>query len=374
MDKIAFVISHRPDNRYLKRINVLNCRFKLDLVFWNKSEEQINPVIEDVGIHEIHIAANQTNPLKRLPQTWEFIDRAYHVLKNLNPDIIYVGNLDMLYIARKYKHKINDNAKIVYEIADLHRLIIDKQKGIKRILSAGLKRIEKNYIKDVGFLVLTSMKFYEVYYQNLIEENKVVFLPNMPEEATFTGYTPNDRNGEPFTIGFIGWIRYKDQLRMLIEAAGKVGCNVLFAGADGDGPEFEKYCEQFPYVKFLGSFNYEEKIKELYDQIDCVYAVYDADWANVRVALPNKLYEAILCEKPIIVAKYTYLGELVKKYGVGIEVDHHLKEDLVKEILKLKTDTAYYNKLVSNCRATKKNVSLEKFNSNLISNMVKLKV
>ncbi len=366
MISIAFIISHRPDNRYIKRINVLKEKFDLNLLFWNKADETINPVIDGVSITEVHIPANQTNPLKRVPETIRFINKAYKALAEIAPDIVYVGNLDMLYIARKYKKRRNTNAKIIYEIADLHRLIIDEQKSVKKLFSNNLKRRENKYIRDVDILVLTSMKFYDVYYNKMISKSKVVFLPNMPEEKTFGGYIPKKRDGQTFTVGFIGWIRYKNQLRMLIDAAGKVGCNVLFAGTDGEGTEFEEYCKQFSYVQFLGSFKYEEKIRDLYDMIDCVYAVYDADWANVRVALPNKLYEAIDCEKPIIVAKNTYLGELVKEYGIGQEVNHTSVNELEEVLLKLMNDKEYYDKLVDNCRVAKRNATLTKYNKGLL--------
>lgn len=364
--KISFLISHRPDNRYLKRINLVKTNYELNLIFWNKSDELINPCIDEVAINEIHIIADQTNPLKRLPETGAFICRAYKELCKEKPDIVYVGNLDMLHIARKYKHKRNSDAKIIYEIADLHRLIIDKQKGLKRLLSYVLKLTEKIYIKDVNTLVLTSMKFYDIYYRDLIDRTKVVFLPNMPEEATFDGYIPKDRTGEPFTVGFIGWMRYKDQLRMLIDAASKSRCSVLFAGADGEGLEFKEYCKNYSYVQYLGSFNYNDKIRELYDMVDCIYAVYDADLTNVRIALPNKLYEAILCEKPIIVAKNTYLGELVNEYGIGAETDHHSEAELIEIIDRMKNDRVYYNTLIENCKRAKVFVSLNKYNDDLL--------
>lgn len=365
MKTITFIISHRPDNRYIKRFRVLSGNFNINLIFWNKTNTRIDTNINNVNILEIHIPANQTNPLKRIPETVLFLRKAYKELLKTDSDYVYVGNLDMLYIARKYKLK-KDLVKIIYEIADLHRLIIDEQKGIKKLLRSVLKLIEKKYIQLVDILVLTSMKFYDVYYKELIDRNKVVFLPNMPEESTFYGYIPKERTGKPFTIGFIGWIRYKEQLKMLIDAAKETGIHVLFAGSDSDGIAFEEYCKNFPFVSFLGTFDYGEKIRELYDQIDCVYAVYDADMNNVRIALPNKLYEAIKCEKPIIVSKGTYLSELVKTYGVGVEVGHHDKANLVDSILRLKNDKEYYEELVCNERKIKKDINLSKYNDCLI--------
>ena len=362
MQKIVFVISHKPDNRYLKRINLLKNDYELKMLYWNKSQAPANIFFDNAGIVEIHIPANQTNPLARLPQTVWFIRRAYKELCRQKPDVIYVGNIDMLYIARKYKHRADPKVKIVYEIADLHRLIIDRQKTlVKKGISVMLKRLEKSFAKDIDCLVLTSMKFYEVYYSSFVDKNKVVFLPNMPEKDTFAGFVKAAH--EKFTVGFIGLIRYKEQLKMLIDAAEKADVNVVFAGEDWYGDAFKKYCSQFKHVTYIGPFSYKNDIQKMYRLVDCVYAVYDADMTNVRVALPNKLYESILCEMPIIVAKGTYLSELVLEMGVGSAVSHKDTGELVNELIKLSTNHEYYNDICQHCRAQKEMVDLEHYNN-----------
>lgn len=73
---------------------------------------------------------------------------------------------------------------------------------------------------------------------------------------------------------------------------------------------------------------------------------------NVKVALPNKLYESILCELPIIVAKGTYLSELVEKMGVGVSVSHKDKNELKNVLTKLANDKSYYQSMVESCKNT----------------------
>ena len=76
-----------------------------------------------------------------------------------------------------------------------------------------------------------------------------------------------------------------------------------------------------PNVVFLGKYNYKEKICSIYEQIDCVYSLYDTSIKNVKVALPNKLYEGAFCNLPFIASKGTYVGELIEKYNFGIAVE-----------------------------------------------------
>ena len=93
-----------------------------------------------------------------------------------------------------------------------------------------------------------------------------------------------------------------------------------------------------------------------------IYSVYDADMTNVRVALPNKLYEAIYCERPIIVAKGTYLAELVERWGVGVAVDHREPKELTAVLQRMRDDAGYYQAFCYRCREQKKIADTETYN------------
>ena len=367
---LLFVISHKPDIRYLKRFDVIKQSFDTSVIYWNKDSNHVNFQYSLVTPIEIKVPANKTNPLKRLPETFVFMEKAYRQICQEKPDYLYVGNLDMLYIAAKYKRK-NKDVKIIYEIADLHRLIIDKQKvPFKILLSNALKFKEKNLIKLVDLLVLTSMKFYEIYYKGLINKEKLVFMPNMPDAESFNGFKKYPHNR--FTVAFVGSIRYKNQLRMLIEASTEADVDILFAGSDSDGSGFANECLAYPNVTFRGEFDYKKEIQEIYSRVDCIYAVYDADMANVRVALPNKLYESVVTEIPIIVAKNTYLSEMVHEMGIGYSVSHKDKAELTEVLKNIKTKGQDYQQKIKNCINEKERQSLNRFNDRLLHSIGEL--
>lgn len=361
---ILFLISHEPDNRYRKRIELLSARYSVGIIYWNRFEKSQNFAMDGLWTREVMIPANRVHPFKRIPETLRYIRISYKEIRKLKPECIYVGNIDMLFIAACYK-KYNPKAHIIYEIADLHGLIIDKQKNItKKIISFLLKKAEKSISKSIDCLILTSMKFYDIYYKEFVPEDEVIFMPNMPNEQTFKGFTK--KRHSKFTVGFIGWIRYKEQLKMLINSANIANVNVLFAGGDRDDTEFGEYCKKFEHCTVLGAFDYLAQIQEMYQKVDCIYSVYDADMVNVRAALPNKLYEAILCELPIIVAKDTYLAELVLNMGIGEAVDHKNGKELTKVLKRLSSNHEYYESLCNNCRFQKKTVNLNYYNNKLL--------
>ena len=156
---------------------------------------------------------------------------------------------------------------------------------------------------------------------------------------------------------------------MCIRDSGKCGAKLLFAGGGGtddDYSEIKNYCKNKNFVEFTGKYNYNNDIASLYGRCDVIYSVYDADNPNVKIALPNKLYEAVYCELPIIVAKETYLSDIVNKMGVGVAVSHKNADELVCQLRRLMSEPEYYQKFEYNCRKYKDYINIDKYNSKLL--------
>lgn len=359
---VCFLLTHVPNPRMNKRIEVFKSQADTHIICTRRASQNVWEPTQDVDhvIFDIDLPSAK-HILKRYVVSQNFQKKALEQLEQLKPNVIYAEGLDTLIIAGKYKK--NHDVRIMFEVADLRENYITKpKKAIDRIITAMLLQREKKAFKNVDFLVVTSPKFYDMHYNTLISKDKMLFIPNAPDVEVFKDYTKHD--GE-FTVGFIGGIRYLQQMKMLVDAAGIAGCKVLFAGAGGTSTDYEEiqaYCKGKNYVQFTGRYDYNTQISGLYGMVDCVFAVYDADNPNVRIALPNKLYESILCELPIIVAKDTYLAELVESWGVGVAVDHKSLNDLVIAINNLKNDNEMYDKIVEQCRKRKNSIDLEKNN------------
>lgn len=368
---IVFVLSHTPDPRMNKRLNLFKGRFKTALVFWNRETVNIWRLVHtDIEYNEIRIKAAFTNPLKRIIPTCKFGIEAIKFLVKVNPKYIYTGNVDMLIICSIYSLFKKEKPKIIYEIADLNKLIIDEPNNIvKRLLKGILTYTEKRLCRYITLLVLTSEKFYDVYFKNFFPINKVLIMPNMPILYPFSSYRP--KSSGMFTVGFIGAVRYKEQMKLLIRVAEKSKIKVLFAGA-GLEDDIERLCTGIQNIEFYGKYDYNTEIASLYGKCDCIYSVYDADLNNVKVALPNKLYEAIYCCLPIIVAKGTYLAELVDDMGVGVAVSHTDEKDLLTTLRKLSQDKEYYQSFVSNCKKHKEEINACSYDEKLINRVLEI--
>ena len=235
--------------------------------------------------------------------------------------------------------------KIVYEVRDLHDILLKKHHGIKQAIQHFLISSETRKLKYVSLMVITSDKFID-FYKNRIDLTKVIFIPNKPDLNCLAKYQKKEK--KDFTIGFIGKIRYFAQMDNLIAASVATSSKLFIAGSC-DNKEYEKNLIDSKEIDYFGPFLYSKDISTLYSNVDCIYCVYDSSSPNVRIALPNKLYECVFCILPLIVSKGTYLSEVVEHYGLGIAVDSNSPEEL-KEAIKRLRDRSFYNGICLNIR------------------------
>lgn len=122
------------------------------------------------------------------------------------------------------------------------------------------------------------------------------------------------------------------------------------------------YSKKFSNVEIKGAYNISE-LEKLYKNIDITYAFYPGDTATI--SMPNKFYESIITETPIIANIVTEFGHEVWKnnFGYGIE-GKNLKEEIEHIIEKLLRDPAEKNNIIENMRKAKIIISGKAMNQN----------
>lgn len=364
--KLAILIGFMPNPRIFKRIALESELYEVHLICWNRGENMIPH--KDQGncvIHQIDIPAS-SNPLKRMIPYMRFKKAATAFLEEIRPDVIHSQMVDMLKIAVNYAKRQKRKVRLIYEIADLHRLLVDQQRSpVKKIVQSYLRKEDIRCSRKIDLLIVTSKRYYEIYFKSFVPREKVLYFPNVPNLSAFKSYERHNGKDETFTVGYIGGVRYKDQCRILIEAAKRLDMPLLMAGFENGEPEIEPLCREYKNGTWVGGFDFQTQIAELYGKCDVIYSVYNADMANVRVALPNKLYEAVYCGLPLIAARNTHLGEILKDWGVGEMVDYHQPDELTEVLGKMRDDHDYYDRLVKNCAAHREEIDLDLYNDRL---------
>ena len=374
MKKIAIIISHTPNPRILKRIKSLENDFIISLIYWDRGQSIKRPfeINEKHKVTHITVNAAQGNMVARIIPLMKYLIKVLRLLITENPEIIHAANMDMLFIATTYRKIYNKKVKIIYEVADLPNYsVIHRINSIKSLTAVALQWVEKRLTRGISKLILTSPYFWEVYFSKFISKDKYMFIPNTPSRTLFSKYIKKEH--ERFTVGFIGSVRYVRELKMLIDAAGEVSIDIeVFIAGIGPGyQEIYEYCRDKKYVKIYGPYNYEKDIVYLYEEIDCTYSVYNAQLENVKIALPNRLYESIVCEIPIIASKDTMLGEFIVSKQIGTTIAFDDKEELKKQIYELATSKKKLRFYQENCKRIKHDYYYEK-NSQLLLNEYKI--
>lgn len=359
MAKVGVILlGFLPNPRFENRIHAERTLFDLHVLCWDRCKNMMPPPrAEGYRLHCIPIPA-ENDPMKRLLPYGRFCHAAKQLLREIQPDMIHVQGLDMLRIACQMKRESNKPVAVIYEVADLHRLLVDRQRFLRRLAQSVLKQADIRYSGQADLIIITSQRYYTTYFKDFVPKSKMLYLPNVPRLAAFSAYRKKDPTRD-FTVGFIGGVRYKTQMRHLIAAARQCHMNLLIAGFETEPAEIEPLCKAYDQGTWVGRFDYGQEAAALYGKCDVMYAVYDVGMANVWVALPNKLYEAIYCEMPLIVAKGTYLQQVVEDWGVGIAVDHTSTEELAAVLSQLRADTALYAQICTNCRRQKQRLHPE---------------
>lgn len=243
----------------------------------------------------------------------------------------------------------------IFELADLQEL---NYNGIvRKVLVEWNRRIMKYSFETV----LTSEGFKEFYFGDEQVDN-ISVLPNKLNKAVKDlAFPSKELDINHLKIGFTGAIRFYTVLQFAqvvdryfpnIELHFYGQCNDLDIKKD-----IEKLFDRSNNVFFHGVFKNPDDLPDIYSKVDMILALYPSDKMGVIYAEPNKLYEAIYYEKPIIVSEKIFLGNKVERLNVGFAIDG-LHEERIKEFLSSLTKKSIEERIEA-CKRIDKNYSID---------------
>jgi len=131
-------------------------------------------------------------------------------------------------------------------------------------------------------------------------------------------------------------------IRPWVMAAEDSGARLLVAGHGPDEATLLPRIESSPAARFLGNVPYEE-VLDWTAMADAVVALYDPAIPGNRLASPNKLFEAMMFGKPVIVSDGTRMAEIVRTQGCGLIVtygDRKALQSALERLMLSPEDTA----------------------------------
>lgn len=324
--KIVFILNAVSIPRCIKRVEeFVNRGFDVDVYGFDRGgESYIKSDLFDVkiiGKHDI----GQSYPIRFriIMQSLKSLFKKYE-----KKDVLfYYFFFDVAFCAT-----ILSKRPYIYEESDLPYTNINNI-TIRRFLSGQDKRI----IKKSLLTVMTSEGFVDYHFGSK-KPNNIIVIPNrINPKLMGIPFKNKITNIEHLSFAFVGGFRYQSVLNFTLVIAEKFPQHDFHAF--GNIMQNQEICEQlmatYPNVHFHGKFKNPEDLPSIYEQIDLVIAAYDATSINAQYAEPNKLYEAIYFNTPIIVSSGTFLANKVKRLRIGYDVNALEKKEIERFINEL---------------------------------------
>lgn len=322
--KIAFLRSTAiyNDSRATKEINSYNdLNNEVIVLGWNRQND-----IENISWdkkNEYNFYNKKSEYGSGFKNIFKIISFNFWIYKNLKKnigkfDIIHACDFDTAIpaylIAKKY------NKKLIYDIydyySDCHNL-----------------GILKNIVEHIDIKIINNSDTVYICTEQREEQiskarpKRLEVIHNSPNISSFGDYK-NKENSRKINIGYFGILQDD---RLLIEIIEKIKGNKDVIFHIGGFGKHEKYIkevsEKYDNIIFYGKLKYSEVI-EHEKKCNILFATYNPEIKNHKYSAPNKVYEAMALNLPIIVCKDTGVDTLVEKEKIGLAIKYDADEFL----------------------------------------------
>lgn len=311
-----------PDPRVEKEASCLaEAGYSVKVIAWDRSAGL--PVREERGkvrIERLPIAARYGHGLANFPALlrWQ-IGLVHWLLAHRNEyAIIHACDFDTILPALWLKAR--HGKAVVYDIFDFYA---DHLRATPAWMKSLIRRVDTWAIGRADALILAddarirqikgaSPRSVTVIYNSPEDEKQKLerkILENMDSPGRWQ-----------LKIAYVGLLQVERGLIELLQVlARRPEWHLDLAGFGGDEEQILKVGRTMPNVTWHGRVPYDEALT-LSAEADVLVATYDPSIPNHRYASPNKIFEAMMLGKPVIVAKGTHMDELVRAGGCGLVV------------------------------------------------------
>ncbi len=344
--KVALIYSNSRDPAVSKVAEALaGSGHHVKLLVWNREGTSNLKYDTEYETYRFRFKApyDKLTVLFYLPVWWAYV--LFFLLKS-RLDVVHACNLDSL--VPTIVTKLIKGAKLYYTIYDFYA---DNLPAISPLIPNGVRKLisalEKHLIRFVDTLFLVDECRYEqvkgarikklMYVYNsppdyLGAEDYQVPMKSMPQNTT--------------TLFYAGVISETRGLKYMMEAIRDIDDVKLTIAGACDNEGILSMIAKSGKVEYIGTISYESVIQmELHS--DILFALYDPKVPNNKYASPNKLFEAMMCGKPIIVNIETAASRIVRRENCGLTVPYGNVGSIIKAVMRLKDD-AYYRHILGN--------------------------
>lgn len=331
---------------YNEAKSLIKAGHEVTILAWDKNRKNKSEEVKD-GIKIIRSYNTKFMDLLpydifRLHLWWKKGYKDALKLYKKNPfDIVHSHNLDTLPIGLKLKKKLY--VRLVYDAHEIWGYMVSKD--LPRWWANYYLKKEKKLINKTDKIITVNDPLRE--YFEKITKKPINIIMNC-KHIQKTRYEAV--NNKKFTLLYIGVLNSSRFLIEIVETIIKIPEVKLIIGGMGKTAYVESLknsCKEAKNIDFIGIVP-NEKVIPMTKKADTVICVVDPNNKNNKIGLPNKIFEAAVCGRPLIVTKGLYYTKIVVEKGkFGIDIEYN-KEALKDAILKLANDKKMCEELGKN--------------------------
>ncbi len=308
-----------PDPRVEKEARSLRrAGYAVSVLGWDRSGELPDrECVRGNEIHRLSIRAGYARGVMNLFPLlrWQVGSLVWLIRHRAEYDLIHACDFDTILPALVCKFILGK--KVVYDIFDFYAdHLRATPEWIKRLIRAvDLWAIER---ADAVIMVDDARREQIAGAQ----PKRLAVVYNSPEDQ-YVGRVDEPVPGEAtLRLAYIGLLQVERGLMDVLEVLSRhPDWGLDLAGFGGDEAQILAVARGMPNVAWHGRVPYATAL-DLSARADLLFALYDPRIPNHRYASPNKLFEAMLLGKPVIVARGTNMDRIAEEVGFGLLVKY----------------------------------------------------
>ena len=319
--KVAFVLQVSSHARYLRRIDKMK-ELGIEAKVFAFERDFYKGKIENRDYISLGNVERE-NYLKRIKP----IIMALFKLRNQldSADVIYTFGVDTFIIGWIASLLNGHRTKIVYEVGDIRTVVLKEN-----IVGKLFRFLERRVLNRADLLVVTSGAFIENYFMRIQKTRDIKYhiienKPELTEEKEKKEKNQIEHN-DKITIGYFGVIRCRRSIEILKEImlANRNKFNLYIRGIPSGTDDLIREIRDLEGVEIQGEYTVPDDLYNMYSKADVIWACYPFQGEKVgnwNWAKTTRFYEACFFNKPMISQKGSQDSLIVKKYGIGIDID-----------------------------------------------------
>jgi glycosyltransferase involved in cell wall biosynthesis len=259
--------------------------------------------------------------------------------------------------------KLN-NGKVFYDSRELYGYLAGLAN--RNIVQYLIKKIETYFIKKT-YTVITTGEMDSQFIENEYGVKNTLVIRNLPlyskPEMPVNFYNKLNISPDKIILLYQGVIIHGRGLKIVFEILADLSSVVLVIIGGGEQKVYyenlAKRMKVNDQVYFMGKIKQDELTNYTAGGYIGLALIENLS-LSYYYALPNKLFEYVMAEIPVIVSNFPQMEAVVNKYKAGFSVDPEDRENLINTLKKLINDKQLYQEIKLNCRTASNDLNWNK--------------